>query len=248
MARNRRASPSPSLRAIGYIRLSPVNSREAGDSAADALGPAAQRKALDRWCASNGAELVSVFEDLDVSGGAALDKRPALMAALDAIEETGATVLLVAKRDRLARDVVNAAMIERLAERAGARIRSAAGEGTDGDAMDPSGMLMRGIVDLFAQYERAVIRARTRSALAVKASRGERTGQIPYGKRLAADGIHVEDDPAEVRVLALVHALRAEGLSLRAIVARLEADGAPCRGGRWHLKTVVRLLDREAAA
>ena len=40
-------------------------------------------------------------------------------------------VLIVAKRDRLGRDVLNVAMFERLAERKGARIVSAAGEGTD---------------------------------------------------------------------------------------------------------------------
>ncbi len=34
-------------------------------------------------------------------------------------------------------------------------------------------MLLRGLMDLFAQYERAVIRARTRAALAVKRSKGE---------------------------------------------------------------------------
>jgi DNA invertase Pin-like site-specific DNA recombinase len=35
-------------------------------------------------------------------------------------------------------------------------------------------MLMRGLVDLFAQYERALIRSRTKAALAVKKGRGER--------------------------------------------------------------------------
>ena len=45
---------------------------------------------------------------------------------------------------------------------------------------------MRGIVDVFAAYEREVIRARTRAALGVKRARGERTGEIPYGYRVAA--------------------------------------------------------------
>jgi site-specific DNA recombinase len=233
-----RTPGSPSI-VVGYVRLSPAGSRDA----CDALGPDAQRSALERWTSGKGAALVAVFEDLDVSGGAPLDKRPALTAALAAVEEHGAGVLLVGKRDRLARDVVNAAMIERLAERVGARIVSAAGEGTDGDAADPSGMLMRGIVDLFAQYERAVIRARTRAALAVKKARGERTGSVPYGSRLAADGIRLEVDPGEALVLALVFQLRAEGLSLRSIGARLTAAGAlPRGGGAWHPDTVARIV------
>ena len=43
------------------------------------------------------------------------------------------------------------------------------------------------MVDAFAEYERAIIRARTRAALAVKRGRGERTGEVPYGFRLAED-------------------------------------------------------------
>lgn len=45
---------------------------------------------------------------------------------------------------------------------------------------------MRRIVDAFVEYERLVIRARTRAALTVKRSRGERIGGIPYGHQLAA--------------------------------------------------------------
>jgi DNA invertase Pin-like site-specific DNA recombinase len=101
---------------------------------------------------------------------------------------------------------------------------------------------MRGMIDLFAQYERALIRSRTRSALAVKKSRGERTGSVPYGSRLAADGVHLEAHPEELQVLALVKELRAEGLSLRAIGARLTAAGCTPRGGAgWNPNTLARL-------
>ncbi len=79
-------------------------------------------------------------------------------------------ILLVAKRDRLGRDVLNVALVERLVERRGGRVYSAAGEGTDDDG--PTGQLMRTMVDAFAAYERAIIRVRTESAMAVaKAAR-----------------------------------------------------------------------------
>jgi DNA invertase Pin-like site-specific DNA recombinase len=221
---------------VGYVRVSTDD---------QALGPAAQREALARWCALHGAELVSVSEDLGVSGAAPLDRRPGLLEALDALGTNGATVLLVAKRDRLARDPIVAAMIEASVAREGARVASAAEAGTEGD--DPSAILMRRMVDAFAEYERHMIRARTRAALAVKRTRGERVGQVPYGSRLAADGVHLEEHPEEARVVALVDELHAAGVSTRAIAARLEADGAPARGARWHRSTVRRLLDREAA-
>lgn len=87
--------------------------------------------------------------------------------------------LLVAKRDRLAHDTLLAATIERLVERDGAAVRSAEGLG-DGDA--PEAVLMGRIVDAFAEYERLVIKARTRAALALKKSRSERISREPrYG-------------------------------------------------------------------
>ena len=54
---------------------------------------------------------------------------------------------------------------------------------------------------------------------------------VPYGFRLAADGVHLEEDPAEARAVALVRELRAEGLSLRAIGRLLVARVSP-RGRR----------------
>ncbi|MGH9601658.1 MAG: recombinase family protein, partial [Terriglobales bacterium] len=76
--------------------------------------------------ANRGAALAEVFTDEGVSGGVSLDQRPGLLAALVALKDHDASVLLVAKRDRLARDVLVAAMVERLAERTGARPRSSA--------------------------------------------------------------------------------------------------------------------------
>lgn len=230
MRRTPRPSPSLSL-VVGYVRCSTDEQH---------LGPEAQRAALVRWCEAHGARLVSVHEDAGVSGATPLDKRPGLLAALEAVAANGAGVLLVAKRDRLARDVVVAAMVDRLAERHGARVLAADGTG-NGDG--PEAMLMRGIVDVFAQYERALIRARTKAALAVKRSRGERTGGVPYGLRLAADGVHVRADAEETAVVARVRSLRAEGHTLRAIAADLDAAGvAPRGGGRWHPQSVANIV------
>lgn len=204
------------------------------------LGPDAQRAALTKWCAANGAQLVAVHQDLGVSGAVALDERPGLLAALEDVKLHGAGVLLVAKRDRLARDVMVAAMVERLVERDGCRILTADGTG---NGEGPEALLMRGIVDVFAQYERALIRARTKAALAVKKTRNEFTGSAPYGFRLSADGVHLEADDVEARAVALAKQLRAEGGSLRTIGARLLAEGHAPRGGKsWNPNTVARIV------
>lgn len=221
---------------VGYVRVS---------TDAQDLGPVAQRQALESWCEARDAALVAVFEDKGISGGAELDRRPGLLEALSSVKAHGAGVLLVAKRDRLARDVVVAVMIERVARRSGAEVVAADGVG-NGDG--PADEFMRTVIDGAAQYERALISARTRAALAVKRSRGEKTGgSVPFGYRLAEDGVHLVEDDGEQTVIALVRKLRAEGLSIRGIVERLNAGGVRGRGAKWHKTSVARLLDREAA-
>jgi site-specific DNA recombinase len=223
--------------AVGYIRVSTDDQN---------LGPAAQRAQLESWCKSNGAVLAAVMEDHGVSGGTCLDKRPGLLLALASLPEHGAGVLLVAKRDRLARDPMVAAMVEAGAKRHGARIISAAGEGTGAD--DPTAVLMRRIVDAFSEYERLVIRARTSAALQVKKSRGEKTGgDTPYGYQMAPDGVHIEPHEGEQKAIHLIRELRDSGLSLRAIANHLNDQGITPRGNRWHPTSVVRILDRVAA-
>jgi DNA invertase Pin-like site-specific DNA recombinase len=70
------------------------------------------------------------------------------MAAINELDN--GDILLVAKRDRLGRDPLVLAMIESTVARAGAKIVSAAGEGTESD--EPSAILMRRMIDAFSEY------------------------------------------------------------------------------------------------
>lgn len=230
----RRKQPGDPSRVVGYVRVS---------TDAQELGPEAQRAALLRWCAEHGAELVAVGEDV-VSGAADVAKRPGLLSAVAQLAEHRAGVLLVARRDRLARDAVASAVIERLAERQGARVLSACGTG-NGDG--PEARLMRGVVDLFAEYERDVIRGRTRAALAAKKARGELTGNAPIGWRVGPDGVHLEPDPAESSAVALIYELRGRGATIAGIARHLDAHQVPCRGRRWRVTTVWAVLQRPEA-
>ncbi|HVZ34963.1 MAG TPA: recombinase family protein [Polyangiaceae bacterium] len=221
-------------RAVAYLRVSTEDQN---------LGPEAQRAAIEAWAARSAVAVLSWHVDHGVSGGASIESRPGLLAAIDAAGEGKAGLLVVAKRDRLARDVMLAAMTEQLLARHGARVASAAGEGTDAAVDDPSAQLMRTLVDVFAQYERALIRSRTKAALSVKKARGHRVGTVPYGMRLAADGTTLEIDPAEQAVIGQIQAWRAAGVSLRGIVAECERAGIVARSGKPLAQTqVVRIL------
>jgi site-specific DNA recombinase len=234
------------LRVIVYLRVSTDEQAESG------LGLEAQLAACRALAARMGWEIAIVFED-DLSGGLPLDKRPILLDAIAALAR--GDILLVAKRDRLGRgDIMTTAMIEAAVLRAGARIVSAAGEGTESD--DPSAVLMRRMIDAFAEYERLVIKARTRAALAAKKARGERTGQVPYGSRLTGEGppskkngmpTGLATHPAETEALKLIRALGAAGWSRRQIAGELDRRGIPTKSGRpWKHSTVHDLLNRPA--
>ena len=218
--------------AVGYARVSTQGQADEGVSLE------AQQAAIARFCAAQGLELLEVCVDAGVSGAAELGKRPGLLAALELVRKHKAS-LVAYKRDRIARDVVLAATVERMAQSAKGAVLTVEGD----NGASPESALMRVMVDAFAQYERALIAARTRSALAHKKAKGERTGAVPFGSTLAADGVKLEQCAAEQEVLRLVRELRAEGLSLRAITAQLEARGVLNRNGKPLLLTsVARML------
>jgi DNA invertase Pin-like site-specific DNA recombinase len=139
-------------------------------------------------------------------------------------------------------------LIERAALTEGAAIHTVDGSAAPPLPLDADASWTRGALDLARAYERVVIRSRTRAALAAKKSRGERVGAVPYGFRLAADGLHLEPHEAEQAVIANVRQLAGEGLSQRAIVAALAARGVTGRTGAALGQTqVARMLLRSAS-
>jgi len=216
--------------AVAYLRVSTEDQR---------LGPKAQAGAIEMWATKNRVQTVAYFIDQGVSGGAAIEKRPALLDALNSMTALDAGVLIIAKRDRLARDVMYAAMLERMAERSGATIRSADGVG-EGDT--PEARMMRGIVDLFAEYERLVIGARTKAALGVKKSRGEALGgDAPFGFcKVKGKLVPIE---REQKVIERARKLREQGLSFRKVAELLTKQGCvPREGGTFHPMQIARMV------
>lgn len=227
--------------AVAYLRLS----KDESGTKAKTAGTKAQEDAIKAWAAREGVAVITWHHDIGVSGGLPPEERPGLTAALDEMKELGAGVLIVAKLDRLARDMMVAGMIEALVVNQGAKVISATGEGTEGDEMaDPSLFLMRSLHKMFAQYERMLIRSRTKKALAAKKARGERVGSIPYGKMLAADGKTLVDHKYEQQVIACVRAYDRRGFKSSEIGYLLVKNGyyprVPTKP--WHHEQIKRIL------
>jgi DNA invertase Pin-like site-specific DNA recombinase len=221
-----------------YGRVSTDEQRESG------AGIAAGLDACRAYAQRQGWDIGGEFTDEGVSGATGLDKRPALLEAITAMGK--GDVLLVSKRDRLGREPMAIAMIEAAIKRKGGRVVSVAGEGTDSD--EPTAILMRRMVDAFSEYERLVIKARTRAGMQAKRRRGERVGQLPYGADVDADGVRLVENKGELEAVAMVKELRGRGLSMEAVAERMNNMGIPTKkpGARWHTTQVFRLLNRGA--
>lgn len=234
MARARQAKPGNPTAAIAYLRCS---------TARQDLSPEAQRKAIEKWANTHGVNVLTYHFDRGVSGTADIEQREQLVAALANLKTSKAGVLVVARRDRLARDGLVAQLIERAASQVGAVVVSADGLG-NGD--DPADRLLRGILDHVAAYEAALIRSRIRGALAVKKARGERVGAVPYGWALHHDAIHLVPVRKEQVVIELASKLRLQGATYRAVAGELRRLGHVSRTGRVFDPQQVRRMVRAA--
>ena len=136
--------------------------------------------------------------------------------------------VIVAKLDRLTRSVKD--LCELLESLRAAR-RRAVSVAESLDTGSAAGRLVITIMAAVSASGNGKPSANAPATLAAQAAKGERVGNIHYGYRLAADGEHVEPDPAEQAVLAEVRALRSRHRSLREIATALNESGYSTRRG-----------------
>jgi DNA invertase Pin-like site-specific DNA recombinase len=210
--------------ALAYVRVSTTEQAENGaslDAQEAALIEAAERKGFR----------VEVLRE-EGRSGKSLRSRPVLTEALRRLRGKEAAALYAQRLDRLSRSVGDFAHLLERARREGWTV---AVLDADVDTSTPSGEFLVNVLASAAQYERRIIGARTKDALAQRRREGVRLGRPSV---LAPETV------------ARIAALRAEGKSLRTIAADLEATGtATAHGGtRWHASTVRKVLDGQDAA
>jgi DNA invertase Pin-like site-specific DNA recombinase len=155
-----------------------------------------------------------IFEDR--ASGAKTD-RPGLAQALAFAFVREGDVLVTWKLDRLARSLPHLIETVNQLEKNGAGLRSL----TEAiDTTTPGGRLIFHVFGALAQFERDLIRERTRSGLVAAVSRGRRGGRKPVitdeklhrARALIAGGLTVREAAARVRVgkTALYAALKTE--------------------------------------
>ncbi len=230
-------------RVVGYVRVSTEGQAEGGVSLD------AQRAKLEAYAVAMDLDLVAVHVDAGLS--AKTLARPGLQAALAALAAGEAEGLLVAKLDRLTRSVRD---LGDLVERYFAARYSLLSVADSIDTRSAAGRLVLNVLASVAQWEREATGERTRDALAHLKGQGVRLGGAALGwtrtDATDAEGRRVVADvQAEAETVERILALRAEGLTLRAVAAALTAEGRRTKnGGRWHASTVRNVLRRAEVA
>lgn len=188
---------SKQIKAVGYYRVSTL------------LGQSVDNQAVPirEYCKIRGYELGDEYSDEGVSG--AKDRRPALDRLIKDARAGKFNVLIVAALDRLGRNVKHLlTMLDEL-DSIGVTFVSLR-EGFD--AGTPQGRMIMTILGAFAEMEREITRTRIRESLAAKKLMAKQSGSSWRCGRPPV----VNDE-----IIQQVLELRADGLSVRAIEARL---------------------------
>jgi DNA invertase Pin-like site-specific DNA recombinase len=208
--------------AIAYTRVSTAHQGKSG------LGLEAQQAALARFAEAEGYNLIQTFEEIETGKGAdALDRRPQLTAALNMARQHKAPII-VAKLDRLSRDVhfISGLMTHRTPF-------IVAELGADADPF------MLHLYAALAEKERAMISRRTKDALAAKKAQGVKLGG------LNAKGIKNRDEAKERAEMLRPILTELADKSARSIAAELNKRKVPTpNGGPWYAATVIRVQRR----
>jgi DNA invertase Pin-like site-specific DNA recombinase len=220
---------------VGYIRVSTARQGKSG------LGLEAQKTALGRFAEAEGLEIAAQYVEVESGKGAdALERRPQLSAALTDARKRRCPVL-VAKLDRLSRDVhfISGLMTHRVPF-------IVAELGADADPF------MLHLYAALAEKERSLISQRTRDALKAAKARGVALGnpRLANARGRAVARVKADADRFALNVAPIIREIQLSGIaSHRAIAKALNARGvATARGGQWTAVQVGAILKRAIAA
>lgn len=171
--------------------------------------------------------------------------RPGLEAAIGALHR--GDVLLVYRRDRLARSVLLAELIARQVTAAKARIVAVEGD-VAGETDSPEAVFVRQIMSAVAELERKMIGARTSRAMRVHQRNGRSMSRFPpYGFRFdpAEPGMLLPDVREQLGV-SLIQKFASEGLTPWQTARQLTLKHPDlARGKAWTSTTVAKVLARK---
>jgi DNA invertase Pin-like site-specific DNA recombinase len=220
---------SAPIRAILYVRVSTDGQADSGLSLEHQAAKCQQLADLHDY------QVVEAIVDAGESAKSL--QRPGITRLLELVKRREVEAVVVAKLDRITRSVRDLGDIIELFNRQHVALISVS-ESLNTETA--AGRMIVRMLGTIAEWEREAIGERTRDALSAKRRRGQVYGAIPYGSRLSADGVTLEADSNEGRMLARLQQLRADGCTWKSVADELNREGYRNRAGRPWILTNVR--------
>lgn len=218
-------------KAVGYTRVSTEEQADEGYS----LG--AQEAKIRAQAIVSDLELVDVIVDPGFSGKDMV--RPGLERLLRMVRKREVEAVVIPKLDRLTRRVKDLEELIEMFDKNRVRLISLH------EALDTrtaAGRMVIRILASVSQMEREQIGERTKAVLQFKKSRGERTGNVPYGYYADEKG-RLRRNAVEQEVVDEIYRLHDLGDSLRGIAEALNKAGLRTRAGtEWKFQYIDRIL------
>ena len=217
------------MKVIGYLRVSTT-----GQIGEDKFGIESQRADIEKYCEENGHEILAWYEDKGVSG--AKEERPQFGRILEGDYPEGVEAVIVAKSDRIARDVYIYFAYKNELRKSGLQVISVAEDFGDQGAFT---VVLDAMIASMAEIERQNIKMRTSGGRRQKANKGGYSGgNIPYGYMVANHSLIVE--PHEAEIVKSVYQMRSKGYSMQAIADNLNMNGERTRSNGMFTKSQIR--------
>ncbi len=224
------------MNVVGYVRVS--TDAQAGE---DRFGIAAQKAQIGMWCDREGHTILDWYIDEGRSG--ASEDRPEFdkLIYTEEVRNPPVEAVVVAKSDRVARDIQIYYYYKHELLRKGMKLISVS---EDFGALGAMSELLESFILTMAKMERENINKRTTGGRLAKARMGGYAGgKAPYGYSVKDRELTVNEEEAEaVRLI-----FRCKGLmSLRKIAEKLNEGEFRTRSGKpWSFSTVQGIIENE---
>lgn len=211
-----------------------------GQVGEDRYGIEAQKEQILKYCHENDMQISDWYIDEGESG--VKESRPQLDKLLFGdVKNPPVTAVIVAKSDRMARDIKLYYYYMMILEKKGMELISA----TEPVVNDETGLgsVYKTLMLFVAEQERKNITARTSAGRQVKASKGGYSGgRAPMGYKVEKGKLVIE--PSEVGVVRRIHELRDMNTPLLKIVDIINEEGFRGRkGNKFVLSTVQGIVN-----
>lgn len=224
----------------GYVRVSDHRQAENGD------GLGAQHAAIERWAEQAGVEVTLWESDIAPGTMEALPRRQGFARALGKLKAGECEGIVVARLDRLARDLQTQEFLLVDIGRWGKCASTLPEEERVLDGGDdPQRVLIRQLFGAFAQYERAMLKVRLQAGRINRQAQGKwHGGTVPFGFMVEEGTERLVPDPFESPIIARGLNLRQRGVTLADIGEYFTEAGLQMkRSVRWRPEQVKRTLD-----